>query len=161
MQLTSPDSAAQFSARSRTRQVGGRQAWSVRQIPVSMFLCDLYRVFFVPNKNGVRQYRLPIRSGLVPDGCVLAYWPLVRQNKVGGGRAPDQPERPDCRTEQKSHKNYFCELRFVAQSRLGLAFSNSDSALECDSQEWKIRSSPQSFVRKFYLIAKVYQLFSR
>ncbi len=43
--------------------------------------------------------------------------PLERQNKVGGGQAPEQPERPDRRTEQNSQQHNFCELQFVAQPR--------------------------------------------
>ena len=43
--------------------------------------------------------------------------PLGRQNKVGGGRAPDQPERSDRRTQQKAHQSIFCKLLLVAQPR--------------------------------------------
>ena len=51
---------------------------------------------------------------------IREYRSLERQNKVGGGQAPDQPEGPDRRTEQNSHKQIFCELLFVAQPRRSL-----------------------------------------
>jgi len=49
-------------------------ARAVWQIAVSPFRSDLYLVIFVPNNNRVSYYRWPIRSGLAPDGCVLAYY---------------------------------------------------------------------------------------
>ncbi len=126
------------------------RTWAVRQIAVSIFLSDLYRVFFVPNNNRVVNIASPSVRGLPPTD---AFWrtskhlgfqlpfpsalpasggqsrgervdsrvtPLDRQNKVGGGQAPDQPEKPDRRTEQNSHQRIFHKLLFVAQPRQGL-----------------------------------------
>ncbi len=42
--------------------------------------------------------------------------PLVRQNKVGGGQAPDQPERPDRSTEKKIRINTFFVNCYLSHS---------------------------------------------
>jgi len=91
----------------------------MRQIAVSIFLSGLVRVFFVPNNNianpsvrgfspsdafwrttigrpNFRSPRLcPPEAGKAEGiGSIRECRPLVRQNKVGGGKAPDQPEWP-------------------------------------------------------------------
>ena len=60
------------------------------------------------------------------NGSIRECRMLVRQSKVGGGQAPDQPERPDRRTEQRAHQSIFCKLLICRTAKAELAENRAE-----------------------------------